>query len=219
MGDDPAHVVENRRRAAAAVGCELDDLVFCEQVHGSGVGRVGETDRGRGARRAHEAFPGADALVTGVIGPTLVGLGADCPVVALVDPEAPVLGVAHAGWRGIAGGVIEATVDAMIELGARPDRMRAVVSPAIGPCCYEVGPDVVEQIGSEHARPGRASNPHLDLRSAVEARVRRQGIDGPIEGEAICTACERERLFSYRAEGGRPTGRHALMARLLASDR
>ena len=220
VGDDPAAVIENRRRAAAALGRGLDDLVFAEQVHGAGVALVRSADRGRGARTIEEAFAGADALVTGEPGPVLVGLGADCPVVGLFDAGAPALGVAHAGWRGVAAGVIEATIVAMMEAhGARPERMLAIVSPSIGPCCYEVGTEVIEAIGTGHARtgharPGTRGRPHLDLRAAVEARLRAAGVKGSIEGEPLCTACAPDRLFSHRGARGRPTGRHAVMGAL-----
>ncbi|MGH9091394.1 MAG: polyphenol oxidase family protein, partial [Acidimicrobiales bacterium] len=120
VGDDPAAVVENRRRAAAAIGAALGDLVVAEQVHGSAATVVGREARGRGTLDAGDAVPATDALVTAAPGTVLVTLVADCVPVVLFDPAARVLATVHAGWRGTAGRVVAAAVDAMTALGARP---------------------------------------------------------------------------------------------------
>ena len=105
VGDEPAAVLENRRRAAVALGARLDDVVVAEQVHGAVAAVVGAADRGRGARPDAAAVPGADALATADPGTTLAVLAADCVPVVLYDPVAHVLACAHAGWRGtVAGG-------------------------------------------------------------------------------------------------------------------
>src|SRR5262249_10567920 len=144
VGDDPDAVRENRRRAAGAVGLGLDDLVFCQQSHGRGVAGVGAGDGGRGALRADDASPAADALGTAAPG---VGLGvvvADCVPLVLHDPVAGVLACVHAGWRGTVARVVTAAVDTMGSLGARPARTRVGIGPAIASARYEVGDDVAD---------------------------------------------------------------------------
>lgn len=143
VGDRAGDVLENRRRAAAAAGADLDELVVAEQVHGSAVAVVGPADRGRGARELGDAVPGADALVTAAAGPVLVTLVADCVPIVLVDPSAGVLATVHAGWRGTVARAAAATVRAMAALGADPASMVAGLGPAVAPHAYEVGPEVV----------------------------------------------------------------------------
>ena len=132
--DAPDAVAENRRRAMAALGHAADALVTVYQVHSPTVVRA---DR----PWAHAAAPRADAMVTDRPGVVLGIMTADCAPVLFADAEAGVVGAAHAGWRGALGGVIQATVAAMQELGARPAAIRAAVGPAIGPASYEVGPE------------------------------------------------------------------------------
>ena len=122
VGDEPAAVLENRRRAAGTLGAALDDLVIGAQVHGTGTSVVATSERGRGPVRWLTPFPGWDALVTATPGLVLVTLVADCVPVVLVDPRARVLATVHAGWRGTAGRVAEAAVVAMGRLGSRPRR-------------------------------------------------------------------------------------------------
>jgi YfiH family protein len=212
VGDDPERVRENRRRVAAALGLDPDHLTFAEQVHGAAVAIVGAAERGRGARRHEDALPGVDALVTATPGVPLAVLAADCLLALLHDPRARVLGVAHAGWRGLAAGVLEASLEAMESLGARPGELRVGLAPGIGPCCFEVGPEVVAAIGPEHARRARGRET-VDLHAAARARLVDRGVrPDRIGADAACTVCSPEDLFSHRGSGGGPTGRHALIA-------
>lgn len=142
VGDDPAHVLENRRRAVAALGAGLADAVFAQQVHGAVAEVVGLADRGRGTRAAADAIPGADALVTADAGPVLAVLAADCVPVVLYDPVAHVLACAHAGWRGTVAGAAASAVRAMVSLGSRPADVIAGLGPAIAPGRYQVGAEV-----------------------------------------------------------------------------
>jgi YfiH family protein len=142
VGDAAEAVVENRRRAARVVGLDLDDLVFCNQTHGRVVVTVGAADRGRGARRADDAVPGADALVTATPGVGLVVMVADCVPIVLVDPVRRMVACVHAGWRGTTARVAEATVEAMAAGGARPGDLVAAVGPAVPAQRYQVGEDV-----------------------------------------------------------------------------
>ncbi|MBF0663958.1 MAG: polyphenol oxidase family protein, partial [Brevundimonas sp.] len=142
--DDPAAVAENRRRVAAHLGGAPDDLAACYQIH-SAVARVAEAGW-KGER------PEGDASVTAVPGVICAVLTADCAPVLMADPEAGVVGAAHAGWKGALGGIVHSTVAAMEALGARPARMVAVVGPCIAQASYEVGADYQDRF--EHHDPG-----------------------------------------------------------------
>src|SRR5690606_19205403 len=128
--DEPVAVAENRRRVAAWFGGGPDDLAACYQIH-SAVAHVAEAGW-KGER------PEGDASVTAAAGVICAVLTADCAPVLLADPEAGVVGAAHAGWKGALGGIVHSTVAAMEALGARPDRMVAVVGPCIAQSSYEV---------------------------------------------------------------------------------
>ncbi len=189
-GDKPAHVAENRARAAAALG--LEDLHTCYQVHGTRVVTVdGETT---------ETGREADALVTRARGIALGVLTADCAPVLLHDPANGVIGAAHAGWRGALSGVVEETVAAMETLGAARATTAAAVGPCIAQASYEVGPDFPDAFrdGDRFFVPApRAGHWQFDLPGYVMARLARLGI-----GEAVAsghdTYDEEEDFFSYR---------------------
>ena len=142
--DNPAAVQENRRRIAAHLGGTSDDLAACYQIH-SAVARVAEAGW-RGDR------PEGDAVVTATHGPICAVLTADCAPVLLADPEAGIVGAAHAGWKGALSGIVHSTVAAMQALGADPRRIVAVVGPCIAQASYEVGADYHDRF--EHHDPG-----------------------------------------------------------------
>ena len=146
VGDDPASVLENRRRLAAGFGASPEDFVFARQVHGAGVRVVGATDRGSGAFCLDDAIADADALVTGTPGVVLAILTADCVPIVLHDPVAGVLACVHAGWRGTVAGVSAAALAAMQALGSRPSDVIAGIGPAIAAARYQVGPDVHQAV-------------------------------------------------------------------------
>jgi len=144
--DDPAAIAENRRRIAHHLGGASDDLAACFQIH-SAVARVAE-EGWKGAR------PEGDATVTAIPGVICAVLTADCAPILLADPEAGVVGAAHAGWKGALDGIVHATVAAMQALGAEPRRMVAVVGPCIAQASYEVGADFQDRF--DHHDPGSA---------------------------------------------------------------
>ena len=195
--DRPEHVAENRARVAAALGLPPPALLGLTQVHGASVVRVTESwPAGQGPR--------ADAMVTDRPGLALGIITADCAPVLLADPEAGVIGAAHAGWRGAVGGVIEATLAAMRALGATPARVASVVGPCIGQASYEVGPDLraaVLDAGAEGAAflaPGRdAAHWQFDLAGYCAARLRAAGVVR-VGAVAADTAADEARFFSHR---------------------
>lgn len=162
------------------------------QVHAN---RAARTDCGWGA-----APPEADAAVTDRAG-VLVGVRtADCAPVLLVDPARKAVGAVHAGWRGAVAGVLENALDRMsAEFGSRPEDVEAAIGPAIGSCCFEVGPEVAALFDLEFVLP-RAPRPHVDLPAFVRARLERRGLARVI-GIAECTKCNVDRFFSHRGEG------------------
>lgn len=177
--------VESRR---AAVVDRPWSLV--RQVHGTDVivvERPGETGRGVG-----------DALVTAHPGAAIAVLTADCAPVALASPEG-ILGVAHAGWRGLAGGVLEATVAAMRRLGA--GRIEAVLGPCIHPECYAFGAEdldrVADRLGAAVRATDRDGHPALDIPAGVAAVLERAGAElvGDVD---VCTSCD-DGYWSWRA--------------------
>jgi polyphenol oxidase len=190
VGDDPAHVLENRRRLAASLGVDPGAFVYARQVHGAAVRVVGTADRGSGAFRLDDAIADADALVTTSPGVVLAILTADCVPIVLHDPVARVLACVHAGWRGTAAGVTTAAVAAMQALGSRPSDILAGVGPAIAPARYQVGPDVHQAITQAFGPPAIAflrpdSDPQipdrwlLDLWAANRHALRQSGVPAP----------------------------------------
>lgn len=217
VGDDPQAVTENRRRAAGALGASLDELVFGVQVHGDHAAIVDASGAGRGARQQGDALAATDALVTASSEPVLVTLVADCSPILLVDPDARVVATAHAGWRGALGGMGAGVVAAMVSLGARPERIRAVVGPTVSFTGYEVGPEVA---AAARAAFGGAADavlvPHggrwrLDVAGANRLCLLAAGLSAAHVHLAPVTTAD-PRFFSDRA--ARPCGRFGLLARL-----
>ena len=206
VGDDADAVAENRRRAAAALGFGFDDLVCAEQVHGGNAAVVGEAEAGRGARGNADALPGVDALVTDTSGLLLALFFADCVPVLLVDPLRRVVGIAHAGWRGLVAGVLRNTVATMGRtFGSRPADLVAGIGPCIGVCCYEVGQEVSNRFDPADVRTGADTDcsPHVDLAAAAARQLRAAGIPAErIDHAGHCTSCLSDRYFSHRRDRG-----------------
>jgi len=217
VGDLDAAVVENRARTAAAFSCELDELVFMDQVHGSRVAIVDEAAAGRGARVVDHAIAATDALVTSTPQLPLVVLVADCSPILLADPGAGVLCLVHAGWRGVAGGVVEAAISAMLTLGATTSELIAFVGPSIEQERFEVGEEVVDALrarlgeGIESQVDRSEPRPLVDLAGANIASMLAAGV--PADSiTRFDTGTSDERFFSDRS--ARPCGRYGLLARL-----
>ena len=193
----PAVVEANRAQAMALLDLPADALVTVHQIHSPDVAIVE-----RPWRRAEN--PKADALVTDRPGVALGILTADCVPILFADLTARVIGAAHSGWKGTRDGVSEATVTAMERLGARRDRIRAAIGPAIQQKSYEVGPEFPERFTSldpSTARffvpSSRAGHFMFDLPGLVEARLKAFGL-GSVERSPHDTAAEAELFFSYR---------------------
>lgn len=186
--DAPSRVAENRRRLAALAG---RPLAQAHQVHGAGVRCV-----------AGPAPPvvDADGQATDRADVALVVVVADCLPIALVGEGAVVM--LHAGWRGLAAGIVARGVDALRGLRA-PGPAAAAIGPGIGGCCYEVGDDVRTALG--RAVPAGADR-RIDLKAVAREQLTAAGV-AEIADVGVCTACD-ERFFSHRRDGG-VTGRQA----------
>lgn len=200
VGDDPAAVAENRRIVAGRAALEPHQVVWMQQVHGCTVTTVSEPSA--------EPIPNTDALVTATPGLALAVLVADCVPVLLADETAGIVAAVHAGRRGVASGVVVEAVDAMRDLGARTERISAWLGPAICGTCYEVGPEIADQVTSvvpAAASTSRGGGPALDLRRALSWVLESLGV-AEVRTIGPCTA-ESAAHFSYRRDG--TTGRFA----------
>ena len=193
--DDPLAVSENRARAAAAFGAEPARLLTCYQIHSAIAVSASEPWTAR---------PEADAVATARPGLVCGALAADCAPVLIADAEARVVAAAHAGWRGALGGIVEAAVRAMVELGAEPGRMVAAVGPCIGPGSYEVGLDFLDAFASADAdaaqffRPGADAGKRMfDLPGFVLQRLAGAGV-ARSEWVGRDTYAEPDEFFSNR---------------------
>nr|WP_314070151.1 peptidoglycan editing factor PgeF [uncultured Roseococcus sp.] len=208
-GDDPpANVTENRARVARALGGEPGALRSLRQVHGP---RVVVADEPWGE------LPEADGMVTRAPGVVLGIITADCAPALFHDPEAGVIGGAHAGWRGAVSGVLEATVEAMLALGAARDRIQAVIGPCISQASYEVRADLRDAVADPRFfSPGRdAEHFHFDLAGYGVARLTAAGVKATSIG--LDTLADDARFFSHRRRtlaGGGPLG-HQISAIVL----
>ena len=195
--DAAEHVAENRARMAAALGVEPNRFLTAYQIHSPTV-VVAE------APWTSEERPRADAIVTRMRALAIGVSTADCGPILLADPQARVIGAAHAGWRGALAGVIAATVAAMERLGAARVNLRAAIGPMIRQANYEVGPDLIARFDTEDPASHRFFSPasrdghaHFDLAGYVAEQLKRAGV-GHIEDLGLCTYADTAQFFSFR---------------------
>jgi YfiH family protein len=200
VGDDPEAVDSNHKLIYHSFGCDASVVVSARQVHGDGVSTVKRGDEGK-------VFQATDALLTNEGGITLMLRFADCIPILLAEPDHPMVGIVHAGWRGTLGRIAQKAVEeAVCELGIDPVRLIAGIGPSIGPCCYEVGPEVLQQFKAHSdawssfviEREGRC---FLDLWEANRSHLLRAGVRD-VETARLCTACHVDEFFSHRRERG-----------------
>lgn len=215
VGDDPRRVRENRRLVFETWRLDAARAVIAQQIHGSAAVLVDESDAGAGSFSNADTIPGADALVTRTPRLPLMAFSADCLLLALGDPQARVLALLHAGWRGMASGIIENTIMQMREAGADPARLHVSGGPSIGPCCFEVGSDVLKALGHHHAASTLGEKAMLDLRNAARERLLQSGVgDAQVNVDPACTCCRSDLFFSHRRatrNGEKTTGRMAMV--------
>lgn len=211
-GDDRDCVMRNRARLSALIGARP---VWLEQVHGDRIVHADEV-------RDDDAPPKADASVTNVPGVACLVMVADCLPVLIADRHGRAVGAAHAGWRGLAAGVVEQTAERVARLaGTSASELCVWLGPAIGPRAFEVGGEVREAFmqtadASEKERVEAAFEPRAgvpgkylaDLYALARVRLARCGV-GSVSGADSCTVTQRERFYSYRRDGA--TGRMAAL--------
>jgi YfiH family protein len=206
-GDRAERVRENRDRVVRALG--IPPFAIGKQAHGTSAVRVEEERAGAGFDGPPSPLGDADILSVSQPGVPVALLVADCVPLALASPDEGLLVAVHAGWRGMAAGIIEAALSSFDE----PERVLAAIGPSIGSCHYEVGEDVARAVatGSPAAAvtERRDARLFLDLPGTVSRVLRGAGVSS-IETSDLCTACERPRFFSHRRDA--ETGRQGMVA-------
>ena len=209
VGDDALRVLDARLTLAMQLGVDLDDLVMPRQTHSCRVAVINEDFRAMDIDKQEAALEGVDALVTSLRGVVIGVNTADCVPIVLVDGEAGIIAVAHAGWRGTVGRIVKQVVEEMCRQGASAGRIQAAMGPSICQECFEVGDEVVEnfkkmgflldEIVVRNAVTGKA---HIDLRAANRAVLIDTGVpSGNIALSRHCSRCEPDRFFSARRLG------------------
>jgi YfiH family protein len=212
VGDDPAHVVENRIRVFNSMGCDPASIHDVWLVHGTDI-VYADTPH-----PLHEPSARADIIFTNNPSVSLFMRFGDCVPILFHDPKKKVIGIAHAGWLGTMRGVVSSAVQGMqSHYGCDPKNIIAGIGPSIGVDHYEVGADVISQFQEKYAQDAdqilqsRNGSTYLDLWTANAIQLKNAGVE-QIQISGICTACHLDDWFSHRAEKGK-TGRFgALMA-------
>lgn len=208
-GDKEENVMENYRRIAEVLDCEVADMVASDQTHTTNIRRVTTADKGKGILFPRD-YRDVDGFVTNEPGIALVTYYADCVPLFFVDPVKKAIGLAHSGWRGTVDRMGQCVVKSMQEFfGSKPSDLYAAIGPSICQECYEVSEDValqfISKIGEEVVVPGKVTGKYqVDLWLANQLILEQVGI--PKENIAvtdICTCHNSEYLFSHRASGGK----------------
>ena len=201
-GDVPEHVEQNLRRVADALGTRREHLVSPNQRHTTRAAAVTPADRGR-------VLPETDTLLTADADVPVLLRYADCTPILLYDPRRAAIAVVHSGWRGTVAGAVPAALRALAgHFGTRPEEVVAGVGPSIGPCCYEVGDEVIaaarEAFSDAESLLPRNGNGrrHFDLWGANRYWLTEAGVR-QVEVAEICTSCHQDDFFSYRGGKGR----------------
>ena len=212
-GDKKENVDENFKRIAAVLNCSVNDFVLSHQTHTTNVRVVTDSDKGKGITKERD-YEDVDGLITNVPGIVLSTFYADCVPLFFLDPVKKAIGLSHSGWRGTVNKMGMVTVKKMREeYGCNPKDIIAVIGPSICADCYEVSMDVAEEFMAAFADadnlqkiviPKNKEKAMLDLWQAnlavlLGAGIRAENISIP----DICTACNKEILFSHRASNGK----------------
>lgn len=212
VGDTPENVNENHARLMRALGMNRDDLVQASQAQADDWARVDSSRRGT-------RIKDVDALMTNERGLPMLLRFADCVPIMLVDPGHHAAAIVHSGWRGTTLRILEKTIRGMQgEFGTRAQAVRAFIGPAIGPCCYTVGDDVIARVRAEYTDADALLTVHdghtyFDLWASNERQLRDAGVEH-IETARLCTSSRTDDFYSWRAERA-TTGRFAAVVSLL----
>ncbi len=210
VGDDPENVGTNRQLLCDAVGVKYNSVVSAQQVHKDTVAIVSSADSGKGAAEYKDALCETDALITDSPDVPLLLLYADCVPIIFFDPVKRVIGVAHAGWKGTVAQIAVKTLRAMQEcFGSKSADCLVGIGPSVGPCCYEVDQGVIIPLQNNCNKWENAVTVHgerhwmLNLWEVNRRQLLENGVfEANISVAEVCTACNKELFYSYRAESG-----------------
>lgn len=207
-GNDEAAVVKNREKWFSKLELDLNALVTCNQPHGNNVIIVGSESIGRGAKQ-EDWLIGCDALVTKDKNIILGIETADCIPIFLFDPINNVIGLAHAGWRGVASNIASELVRRAIQSCARIDSLKVAIGPHIQNCCFEVQSDVADDFKKtlDEAVSIRDGNLYVDLQKVVLRQLTDMGVlleNVSVSGE--CTSCLKDKYYSFRRDKDKCAG-------------
>lgn len=209
--DRTAHVAENLRRFAEAVGFDAQRLVLTQQTHSVNIHRATAADAGRGVSRPL-GYQQIDGLITDEPNLPLMTYHADCTPLFFYAPQRRLIGLAHAGWRGTAHGMARAMVAQLTAAGATAAELIVGIGPAAGPCHYQVGPEVVEYFQDQadeqgpfyHHDPAMPDKYLLDLWRANRYQLMQSGVPAAqITISGLCTICRPDIFFSHRVQGSK----------------
>lgn len=216
-GPDCERSHQRREALCDWLGVAHDRVITAQQVHGTDVVAVDDAFSATVTDGNPACVPNVDGMVTNRPGTGLMALSADCPLVLVYDPAGGALGLAHAGWRGTLGGIAERLVACLTSnYGSAAEQMVATISPSAGPCCYEVGANVVDMATERWPEGDRFlvrcdGRMLLDLWSANAAQLQNAGLSPErIETPGLCSICD-DRFHSYRRTGA-ATGHSGLIA-------
>jgi hypothetical protein len=199
-GDDPARVAENLERVAAELGVASERIYYLSQVHGADVRVLDGSEA-----RERLLYQEGDITLSRAPGVGCAVRMADCAAVLIADRASGAVAAVHSGWRGTVQRAVASAIRSLRE-GGRGELV-AAIGPHIERCCFEVGPDVADQIAAACSAPrsevvvAREPRPHVDLRRVLESQLSDEGV--AFESVAGCTMCDAERFHSYRREGPR----------------
>lgn len=210
VGDDPEDVQANFLTVCRAMDISPEQTAACHLVHGADIITVSRANQ-------QPVMGTADGLITQDTGVFLFMRFADCTPLLFFDPVHRAVGITHAGWRGTMQNAAGATIQALqAQFGSQPGNIIAAIGPAIGPCCYEVGPEVISageaaltNAGNLFTPNGRPNHARFDMWAANRQQLRQAGVGEILESQ-LCTACRTDLFYSHRAEQGK-TGRYGVI--------
>jgi YfiH family protein len=208
--DSTENILENRARVAKAIGLNPTDLVYPIQVHGTKTPRIYEGDRGKGSQSLNNAFADTDGFITNEPRLCLITMAADCVPIIFFDPVKHAVGVAHAGWKGTALKIPMHLINSMkCAFNTNPGDLVVGIGPSGGPCCYEVGDDVIEEVKKNFDTDIVIKKVNhkttFDMWEANRITLIESGVKPEnIEISGICTITKNDMFFSARkGDGGR----------------
>lgn len=207
VGDRKQNVLQNRKLLSTALNIPLDSFTTAQQAHGDNIAVVTEKMRGQGSTDYISAIPATDALITNIPAICLMGAVADCVPILLYDSRNKVVGAIHSGWQGTLKLITQKTVNMMIKkFTTNPAELAVGIGPSIGPCCYEVGIEIIDGVervfGSKEDYITHDS--HFSLWQANKDQMIKSGVpEENIEVAGICTKCHVDQFFSVRSAKGK----------------